>query len=169
HTRGAYVEVSNMLEKIQVPPDLVQCVVRLTAGASAFRTGELAAPGKIDIDIDLLLLGIKRTTLHQPRWKQAKSHLKEVGVLHGVSLLDTTPYQKMTSHAIHYKMTLPTHNSEEPLFLYFGLGTISACGFNPWIRDFVPEKIMGRFFGKRMAIGTAAGAVLALLAGVGLE
>ena len=28
---------------------------------------------------------------------------------------------------------------------------------------------MGRFFGKRMAIGTAAGAVLALLAGVGLE
>jgi len=55
------------------------------------------------------------------------------------------------------------------LFLYFGLGTISACGFNPWIRDFVPEKIMGRFFGKRMAIGTAAGAVLALLAGVGLE
>ena len=55
------------------------------------------------------------------------------------------------------------------LFLYFGLGTISACGFNPWIRDFVPEKIMGRYLGKRMAIGTAAGAVLALLAGVGLE
>ena len=55
------------------------------------------------------------------------------------------------------------------LFLYFGLGTISACGFNPWIRDFVPEKIMGRYFGKRMAIGTAAGSVLALLAGVGIE
>ncbi|HTY23955.1 MAG TPA: MFS transporter [Desulfomonilaceae bacterium] len=55
------------------------------------------------------------------------------------------------------------------LFLYFGLGTVSACGFNPWIRDFVPEKIMGRYFGKRMAIGTAAGAALALLAGVGLQ
>ena len=55
------------------------------------------------------------------------------------------------------------------LFLYFGLGTLSACGFNPWIRDFVPEKIMGRYFGKRMAIGTAAGSVLALLAGVGIE
>jgi MFS family permease len=55
------------------------------------------------------------------------------------------------------------------LFLYFGLGTLSACGFNPWIRDFVPEKIMGRYFGKRMAIGTAAASVLALLAGVGIE
>ena len=55
------------------------------------------------------------------------------------------------------------------LFLYFGLGTLSACGFNPWIRDFVPEEIMGRYFGKRMAIGTAAASVLALLAGVGIE
>ncbi len=55
------------------------------------------------------------------------------------------------------------------LFLYFGLGTISACGFNPWIRDFVPQQILGRYFGKRMAIGTAVASVLALLAGMGLE
>ncbi|MGO9122851.1 MAG: MFS transporter, partial [Desulfomonilaceae bacterium] len=68
---------------------------------------------------------------------------------------------------------VPSHQQVDVLliclFLYFGLGTISACGFNPWIRDFVPEKIMGRYFGKRMAIGTAAGSVLALLAGVGIE
>ena len=66
---------------------------------------------------------------------------------------------------------VPSHQQVDVLliclFLYFGLGTISACGFNPWIRDFVPEKIMGRYFGKRMAIGTAAGSVLALMAGVG--
>jgi hypothetical protein len=55
------------------------------------------------------------------------------------------------------------------LFLYFGLGTISGCAFNSWMRDFVPEKIMGRYFGKRMAVATSAGAVLTLLAGVGLE
>ncbi|MGB6068049.1 MAG: MFS transporter [Desulfomonilaceae bacterium] len=55
------------------------------------------------------------------------------------------------------------------LFFYFSLGTISSCGFNPWLRDFVPEEIMGSFFGKRMAISTAAGAAMALLAGVGLE
>ncbi len=68
---------------------------------------------------------------------------------------------------------VPSHNQVDVLliclFLYFGLGTISACGFNPWIRDFVPETIMGRFFGKRMAIGTAAASVLALMAGVGIE
>lgn len=55
------------------------------------------------------------------------------------------------------------------LILYFSLGSISACGFNSWIRDFVPEKIMGRYFSKRLAIATAAAAVGAVLAGVGLE
>ena len=37
------------------------------------------------------------------------------------------------------------------LFLYFGLGTISGCAFNSWMRDFIPERIMGSYFGKRMA------------------
>jgi MFS family permease len=55
------------------------------------------------------------------------------------------------------------------LFVYYGLGSISACGYNPWIRDFVPQDIMGRFFGKCMTISTAAGAVIALAAGVGIE
>ncbi len=55
------------------------------------------------------------------------------------------------------------------LFLYYGLGTISACGFNPWIRDFVPENIMGAYFGKRMAFATAAGIITALLAAAGLQ
>ena len=55
------------------------------------------------------------------------------------------------------------------LFLFFGLGTISACGYNPWIRDFVPQDIMGRFFGKSLAIATAAGAMMALAAGACIE
>ncbi|UCG15640.1 MAG: MFS transporter [Phycisphaerales bacterium] len=55
------------------------------------------------------------------------------------------------------------------LFLYFGLGTISGCAFNSWMRDFIPESIMGSYFGKRMAIATATGAVLTLLAGFGIE
>jgi MFS family permease len=55
------------------------------------------------------------------------------------------------------------------LFLYFGLASISACAFNPWLRDFVPEKIMGRYFGKRLAASTAAGVLVAVLAGAGLE
>jgi MFS family permease len=55
------------------------------------------------------------------------------------------------------------------LFLYYGLATISACGFNPWVRDFVPESIMGKYFGRRMAVATAAGMVAALVAAVGLQ
>ncbi len=55
------------------------------------------------------------------------------------------------------------------LFLYFGLGTVSGCAFNSWMRDFVPQSIMGSYFGKRMAIATATGAVLTLLAGLGIE
>jgi MFS family permease len=55
------------------------------------------------------------------------------------------------------------------LFMYYGLATISACGFSPWIRDFVPEKIMGKYFGQRMAFATAAGMLTALLAAAGLQ
>ncbi len=55
------------------------------------------------------------------------------------------------------------------LFLYYALATISACGFSPWIRDFVPENIMGKYFGRRMAIATAAGLITALLAAIGLQ
>jgi hypothetical protein len=111
------VEVRNVLEEIQVPPDLVQGVVRLTTWTSTFGTSELAAPGEIDVDVELLLFRVKRTSLHQPRRKQAKGHLKKVGVLHRESLLDDTRYQRTKAGTTHYKMTLPTHNSEEPDFV----------------------------------------------------
>ena len=52
------------------------------------------------------------------------------------------------------------------LFIYFGLGTISGCAFNSWMRDLVPDRIRGRFFGKRLAIAHAAGATLTLATGI---
>ncbi len=55
------------------------------------------------------------------------------------------------------------------LFMCYGLATISACGFGPWIRDFVPEPIMGKYFGRRMAMSTAAGMIVAVLAAAGLQ
>ncbi len=55
------------------------------------------------------------------------------------------------------------------LVLYFGLGTISGCAFNSWMRDFIPQKTMGSYFAKRLAIATATGAVLTLGAGFGME
>jgi len=55
------------------------------------------------------------------------------------------------------------------LFLYFGLGTISGCAFNSRMRDFISQKIVGSYFGKRLAVATAIGAVLTLLAGFAVE
>jgi MFS family permease len=55
------------------------------------------------------------------------------------------------------------------LFLYFGLGAISGCAFNSWMRDLIPEGIMGRYFAKRLAISIALGAGLSLLAGIGVD
>ena len=55
------------------------------------------------------------------------------------------------------------------LFLYFGLGAISGCAFNSWMRDLVPERIMGSYFGKRMTISAIMGAILSIMAGFGLD
>jgi MFS family permease len=55
------------------------------------------------------------------------------------------------------------------LFMYFGLGTISGCAFNSWMRDFVPQDVMGGYFGKRMAVSTAVGAALTVVAGVAVD
>ncbi|HIJ64809.1 MAG TPA: MFS transporter [Candidatus Hydrogenedentes bacterium] len=55
------------------------------------------------------------------------------------------------------------------LLLFFSFGAVSGCSWNSWMRDLVPEKRMGRFFGKRMAIATSLGAVLSFSGGVGVD
>lgn len=55
------------------------------------------------------------------------------------------------------------------LILYFGFATISGGAFNSWMRDFIPEKTMGKYFAKRMAIATMVGAVATVLGGVALD
>jgi MFS family permease len=65
-------------------------------------------------------------------------------------------------------------NARVPLLLlalgvYFGLGAVTGCAFNSWIRDLIPERIMGGFFAKRMALATAVGAVLSLVAGAAVD
>ncbi|MBM3504152.1 MAG: MFS transporter [Alphaproteobacteria bacterium] len=46
----------------------------------------------------------------------------------------------------------------------YGFGGILATSQNPWMRDLVPDHVMGRFFGRRLMLMTALGAVLSLLA-----
>ena len=55
------------------------------------------------------------------------------------------------------------------LAIYFGLGAIAGCSFNSWMRDFVPERIMGRYFSKRMALAVATGATISFAAGLAVD
>lgn len=43
-------------------------------------------------------------------------------------------------------------------------GAISGCSWNSWMRDLVPQDILGSFFSKRMRIATAAAIVLSIIA-----
>jgi len=48
-------------------------------------------------------------------------------------------------------------------------GAIAGCSWNSWVRDLVPENIMGSYFSKRMRIAVGVGIVLSLLAAVYLD
>lgn len=48
-------------------------------------------------------------------------------------------------------------------------GAVSGCSWNSWMRDLVPENIMGSFFSKRMRIATGVGIVLSILAATYLD
>ena len=48
-------------------------------------------------------------------------------------------------------------------------GAVSGCSWNSWMRDLIPENIMGSFFSKRMRIAVGVGIVLSILAAVYLD
>lgn len=51
----------------------------------------------------------------------------------------------------------------------YGLASISYCAWNSWMRDLVPSARLGGFFGRRMMVMAALGAVLAPLAGAYID
>lgn len=53
--------------------------------------------------------------------------------------------------------------------LFWGIGAVGGCAFGPWMRDLVPERVRGRYFGKRLAAAVAVGAAASVLAGVGVD
>ncbi|MFC1764670.1 MFS transporter [Planctomycetota bacterium] len=55
------------------------------------------------------------------------------------------------------------------LVVISAFGAISGCSWNSWMRDLIPENIMGAFFSKRMRIGTGVGIALSLLAAAYLD
>lgn len=53
--------------------------------------------------------------------------------------------------------------------LRYIFGALANCAWNSWMRDLVPKVILGRFFGKRMAITTTIAATVSVAAGFFLD
>lgn len=51
------------------------------------------------------------------------------------------------------------------LVLYGCISAVSHCSWHSWMRDLVPQEILGSFFSRRMALSLALGSVLSLAAG----
>jgi MFS family permease len=51
------------------------------------------------------------------------------------------------------------------LFLFFGIGAVGGAAFTPWMRDLVPHRVLGRYFGRRLAVAVSVGAVVSIVAG----
>ena len=48
-------------------------------------------------------------------------------------------------------------------------GAVSGCSWNSWMRDLIPENVLGSFFSRRMRISTGVGIALSILAAVYLD
>jgi len=55
------------------------------------------------------------------------------------------------------------------LILYGSISAISHCSWNSWMRDLVPQEILGSFFSRRMSLSLALGIVLSLGAGAVID
>ncbi len=55
------------------------------------------------------------------------------------------------------------------LAIHQGLGAVSGCAWNSWMRDLVPPAQYGRFFGRRTAATTALATALGLLGSIFVE
>lgn len=50
-------------------------------------------------------------------------------------------------------------------FLFWGVGAVGGAAFTPWMRDLVPQRILGRYFARRGAAAVSIGAVVSLIGG----
>lgn len=55
------------------------------------------------------------------------------------------------------------------MLVFFGCNSIAGCAWNSWMRDLIPERVMGAYFARRFAIATGVGALLSIFAGVGVD
>lgn len=53
--------------------------------------------------------------------------------------------------------------------LHYSIGAIGNCSWDSWMRDLIPEEVMGHFFSRRMTWAMGFGIVVALIAGLFLD
>lgn len=53
--------------------------------------------------------------------------------------------------------------------LRYSFGAMSSCAWNSWMRDLVPERMLGRFFGKRLFYTSGLATIAAISAGVFID
>lgn len=55
------------------------------------------------------------------------------------------------------------------MLLFFGAAAVAGCAWNSWIKDVIPDNILGTYLARRMSAATALGAVLTVAAGFGID
>ncbi|HOX36077.1 MAG TPA: MFS transporter, partial [Methanoregulaceae archaeon] len=55
------------------------------------------------------------------------------------------------------------------LIVYSVISSVKHCGWKSWMRDLIPDQILGMYFSRRMALSFAVGIVLSLGAGYFLD
>lgn len=53
--------------------------------------------------------------------------------------------------------------------LHYGMNAVSACSWNSWMRDLLPQSRLGDFFGRRLAWGTLVSAAATIGAAIALQ
>jgi len=82
HPRHPRMQVGFVLKEVQMPPGLFLTVVARTACNAAFRAGEPAAPGEIQVDVQPPGRGVEFALRHHPWRLDAQRHPKQVSVTH---------------------------------------------------------------------------------------
>src|SRR5215475_236370 len=74
-----------VLEEIEVAPGLLDGVVHWAVGLAAIRALKAATNLEVDLDVELLPLGVELGVRHHPRRHQAECELEQIDIAHGPS------------------------------------------------------------------------------------
>jgi MFS family permease len=126
-------------------------------GASNFVIGLLASIGPLSQLLQLPSILIVEKVRNRRLITVIATALSRIGWL----IIAISPFIFPPGIAIGVLLTL--------LVIVSALGAVAACSWSSWMRDVIPEKVMGSFFSKRMRLATAVGIGLSLLASVYLD